>query len=207
MRVVLASASPRRLELLRALIANFEVIPGDVEEILAGEPRADAIRLAIDKATAVAVSVPDAVVIGADTVVHDGSQPYGKPETPVEAEEMLTSLRGRPHAVITGVAVLRGARVQTDASESRVWLTDLSDDAIAAYVASGRPMDKAGAYAIQDGDVPTVARLEGCYCNVVGLPLWRLRALLQAEGIECGKPANVYARCRDCPDRPEVGEE
>ena len=207
MRVVLASASPRRLELLRALIANFEVIPGDVEEVLAGEPRADAIRLAVDKATAIAASVPDAVVIGADTVVHDGSEPYGKPETPVEAEHMLKSLRGRTHAVITGVAVVRGGHIQTDASESRVWLTDLSDEAIAAYVASGRPMDKAGAYAIQDEDVPTVARLEGCYCNVVGLPLWRLRALLQSEGIGCGKPTNAYARCRDCPDRPEIGEE
>lgn len=205
--MLLASASPRRRELLSALVDEFEVIPGDVEEVFAGEPRDDAIRLAAAKADAVATTARDAVVIGADTIVHDGVQPYGKPGSADEAKAMLTSLRGRPHVVITGIAVVRGGRVETDASDSRVWLTDLSDEAIADYVASGRPMDKAGAYAIQDDDVPTVARLEGCYCNVVGLPLWRLRALLESEGVSCREPSDTYARCRDCPDRPQMGEE
>lgn len=204
---MLASASPRRRELLSAIVDHFEIIPSDVEEVLAGEPRDEAIRLAAAKAEAVTATTEGALVIGSDTVVHDGEQPYGKPESAVEAQSMLKSLRGRPHVVVTGVAVAHDGRTQTDASESRVWLMDLSDEAVAAYVSSGRPMDKAGAYAIQDEDVPTVARLEGCYCNVVGLPLWRLRALLESEGVPCRTPTDTYARCQHCPDRPQAAEE
>lgn len=206
-RVVLASASPRRRELLSALLDDFEVVAANVEEELTEEPRADALRLAAAKATAIASGDGATLVIGSDTVVHDGVRSYGKPDTPAEAVAMLTSLRGRPHMVTTGIAVAMDGLAETDAPESRVWLSDLSDDAIAAYVASGRPMDKAGAYAIQDEDVPTVSRFEGCYCNVVGLPLWRLRALLQERGVPCRKPSDTYARCRDCPDRPQSGEE
>jgi len=200
MRIILASASPRRRELLSALVDGFEVFPADVEEVLGDDPQADAVRLAVAKAAAISLN-QDALVIGSDTVVHDGQRPYGKPETEVEAVSMLQALRGRAHTVITGVAVLEDGRVGVGASRSKVWLSSLADGVIDAYVASGRPMDKAGAYAIQDEDVPTVSRLDGCYCNVVGLPLWRLRALLESNGVICKDPGQTFSRCNSCPDR------
>lgn len=202
MRVVLASASPRRRELLAALLPGFEVIPSDVPEEADGDPSEDAIRLAIAKARAVADEIPGAIVVGADTIVHDGVRSYGKPAGPVGAAAMLRALRGREHAVYTGIAVVRDGAVSSGCSVARVELANLNDAQIEAYVASGRPLDKAGAYAIQDEDVPTVARLEGCYCAVVGLPLWRLASLLEAAGVPCRDPGDSLPRCRACPERP-----
>jgi len=201
-RIVLASASPRRRELLAALVPEFEVVPADVPEQTCGEPAAEAVRLARDKARAVADRLPAAVVIGSDTVVHDGEHFYGKPVDAADAERMWRALRGRPHQVTTGIAVVGPGCVVAEASESNVTLRNLTDDEITAYVASGRPLDKAGAYAIQDEDVPTVERLEGCYCCVVGLPLWRLRTALQSCGVDAREPHLTFERCATCPERP-----
>ena len=202
-RVILASGSPRRKELLAALIEHFDVVVSDVpEDPVTGDPAAGAVDLARSKARAVADRYPGATVIGADTVVHDGSRDVGKPAGPDEAREMLSALQGRPHRVATGVAVLRDADEWTASSIARVILAAMSADTIDVYVASGRPLDKAGAYAIQDDDVPTVASFAGCYCSVMGLPLWALRGLLVEAGLEPRDPSQCLARCVSCPDRP-----
>lgn len=200
-RVVLGSASPRRRELLRALLDDFAVDPADIAEHTTDDPRADARRLAREKASAVARRHPGAVVIGADTIVHDGERHYGKPADSDDAVAMLRALRGRAHVVLTGIAVVSASGAASDVSTSEVVLSDLDDEAIAAYVASGRPLDKAGAYAIQDEDVPTVAALQGCYCSVMGLPLWRLRALLATAGIAARGSDRDLERCGACPER------
>ena len=168
---------------------------------MTGDPVADSLRLAGAKAEAIAARYAEAVAIGADTIVHDGVRAYGKPGGPGDAVAMWESLRGRAHRVVTGVAVVWQGRVLAGYSESRVELSMLTDAEVARYVASGRPLDKAGAYAIQDEDVPTVARLDGCYCCVVGLPLWRLRGLLSSAGVECSSPSTVFERCGACPER------
>lgn len=199
--VVLASASPRRRELLRALLDETTVDPADLDERTTDDPRADARRLAREKASAVARRHPGAVVIGADTIVHDGERAYGKPGDAGTATAMLRALRGKTHLVVTGIAVVSASGAASEVSGSGVTLADLSDDAIAAYVASGRPLDKAGAYAIQDEDVPTVTALDGCYCSVMGLPIWRLRALLATAGVVAREPHHSLPRCEGCPER------
>lgn len=201
--VVLASASPRRRELLAAVVGAFRVHASDVTESMTGDARADAERLARDKAAAVAAVEPRAIVVGADTIVHDGARAYGKPRDAVDAVVMLRALEGREHTVVTGVAVaVPGGGLRSGVSESRVLMAPLSDAAIDAYVASGRPLDKAGAYAIQDEDVPTVAGLHGCYCSVMGLPLWLLCALLDGTGTVLDDPSATVLRCAHCPERP-----
>ncbi len=200
-RVVLGSASPRRRELLRALLDDFAVDPADIAEHTTDDPRADARRLAREKASTVARRHPGAVVIGADTIVHDGERAYGKPADPAGATAMLRALQGRTHLVVTGLAVVSAGGAASDVSTSEVTLAELGDDAITAYVAGGRPLDKAGAYAIQDEDVPTVAALEGCYCSVMGLPLWRLRTLLATAGVAAREPGGAVPRCAACPER------
>ena len=204
MRLILASASPRRRELLAALVSDFEVIPSAVVETLTGDGFVDAERLAYAKAADVFLGHPDAVVLGSDTLVYDNERSYGKPVDETDAFTMWKQLRGRLHTVATGVAVVGpGAEFQlTEAWD--VELTSLSDDEIRDYIASGRPMDKAGAYAIQDQDVPTVARLHGCFCSVMGLPLWTAKDLLEAAGVECRPPSDSLERCRECPSRPAI---
>ncbi|MXW25654.1 MAG: septum formation protein Maf [Dehalococcoidia bacterium] len=199
--VVLASASPRRHELLRALLDEFVVEAAGIDERTTDDPRADARRLAREKASAVARRHPGAVVIGADTIVHDGERAYGKPGDPETAIAMLRALRGRTHLVATGIAIVSASGAASAVSSSQVTLVDLSDDALAAYVESDRPLDKAGAYAIQDEDVPTVSALDGCYCSVMGLPLWRLRALLATAGVVADEPHHALPRCEGCPER------
>ena len=199
--VVLASASPRRRELLKALLDEATVDPADLDERTTDDPRADARRLAREKASAVARRHPGAVVIGADTIVHDGERAYGKPGDAETAVGMLRALGGKPHLVVTGIAVVSASGAASEVSASRVTLPDLDDSAIATYVASGRPLDKAGAYAIQDEDVPTVTALDGCYCSVMGLPLWRLRALLATAGVVAREPHDTLSRCVGCPER------
>ena len=203
-RVIRASASPRRRELLRALIADFEVVPADVEETLAGDPVSEAVRLAEKKARTVARGRTGTLVIGSDTVVFDDRRTYGKPGDEGEAAAMLRDLSGREHRVATAVAVARpGGEIASAASVAMVRLRILGEDEIRAYVASGIPLDKAGAYAIQHDEVPVVAAMEGCYCTVVGLPLWALRRLLDGAGIGCAEPDATFDRCRSCPDRPK----
>ncbi len=202
-RVILASASPRRRELLAALLTAFDVAASDIDEPLTGDAERDCVELALAKALAVATgpAFEGAIVIGADTIVHDGQRPFGKPGDAPDAMRMLKSLRGRDHSVYSGLAVVAAGRSRTTVSVSRVSLANLSDGAIDAYVASGRPLDKAGAYAIQDEDVPTVAALDGCYCAVMGLPLWQLRRLLDAFGVQTTAPDATYPRCAACPER------
>ena len=144
---------------------------------------------------------PGAAVLGADTIVHDGERAYGKPTDADAAVAMLRALRGKPHLVVTGIAVVSASGAASDVSTSEVTLANLTDETIAAYVASGRPLDKAGAYAIQDEDVPTVDALDGCYCSVMGLPLWRLRALLATAGVATPEPHDTLPRCAACPER------
>lgn len=204
-RVVLASASPRRHELLTALIERFDIVEPAIDEPLGADARADAISLAGRKAMAVAPQFPGAVVIGADTIVFDEERSFGKPLDARDAVIMLGQLRGRMHRVVTGLAVVARGASESDASETAVWLHALDYGQIVRYVATGRPLDKAGSYAIQDADVPTVDRIEGCYCCVMGLPLWRLRSMLMSRGIECNDPGEMFERCRACPERWPAG--
>lgn len=153
-RLILASGSPRRRELLAALLDDFGVIPADVDEALTHDAHGDALRLSESKAAAIAARFPDATVIGSDTIVHVGKRLYGKPPDAGDAIRMLEELRGRPHYVVTGVAVSSAAGTEVEASATEVVLCSMTDEQVREYVASGRPMDKAGSYAIQDADVP-----------------------------------------------------
>ncbi len=200
-QIVLASGSPRRRELLAALVADFQMVVSDVPEPTTNDPRADARRLALEKASAVAASRPGAVVIAADTLVHDAIRTYGKPADHSDARTMLARLQGRSHTVTTAIAVVNGDDHFIDASDAAVTLRLLTHEDIDAFVATGIPLDKAGAYAIQEGDPPVVERWEGCYCGVMGLPLWRLRRLLAHAGVRCPEPSATFERCDGCPER------
>jgi len=200
-RLILASASPRRRELLAALVSDFDVVAADVDETLGDDARADAVRLAAAKAQVVAARFPGAVVVGSDTIVFDDERSFGKPADARDAVIMLGRLRGRTHRVVTAVAVAAGGPTATAASEAEVRLHNLDYGTIVRYVETGRPLDKAGSYAIQDEDVPTVQAIDGCYCCVVGLPLWRLRALLESAGVACHDPGATFPRCVSCPER------
>jgi nucleoside triphosphate pyrophosphatase len=185
-RLVLASASPRRRELLRNIAPRFEVVPSEIEETLEDGPVPAAVaRLALRKAHAVAARADEAVVLAADTVVVLDGVALGKPADAAEARLMLRRLRGREHDVITGVALVDG-RTGREASisvVSRVRMAAYSDATLEAYVASGAPLDKAGAYAIQDLGGALVERLAGSYTNVVGLPVEETRRLLAEFGV------------------------
>jgi septum formation protein len=196
-RLILASASPRRRELLERLGLPFEVRPSGIEEPLAaGVP---ASTLATTLARAKAADIADrlraageaALVLGADTLVVLDGQPLGKPTSQGDARAMLRALRGRSHEVVTAV-VVRDAdpagRELTEAVVSQVLMRDYTDDEIAAYVATGEPDDKAGAYAVQGRGRRLVSRVDGCYTNVVGLPLRTTARLLQAFGLT---PASI----------------
>ena len=185
-RVVLASQSPRRRELLSLIGIPHEVRPADVDETYpAGElPREHAIRLAREKAAAIAE--PDAVVIGSDTIVIVDGDVLGKPGDANEAARMLRRLSGRSHVVITAVAVSWRGRVESDAEEVGVTFHELTEERIAAYVATGEPMDKAGAYGIQGFGAVNVARVDGDYFAVMGLPLQLLIRVCERLGLRYG---------------------
>lgn len=174
MRLILASSSPRRLELLRAAGIGFEVMAPGLEEVLvAGEgPEAAVRRLAEEKARAVMGRVAgEAVVLAADTAVVLEGRMLGKPGSVEEAGEMLRSLSGRTHEVMTGFALGRGGRVRSAVCVTRVAFRVLGEEEIGAYVATGEPMDKAGGYGIQSGAAHMVRSVWGSYTNVVGLPV------------------------------------
>ncbi len=185
-RIVLASASPRRMELLDSAGIRFDVEVSDVcEDVLPGEaPRDHVMRLARDKALEVAGRTEGRFFIGADTIVACGDEIMGKPRDAADAERMLRKLSGIPHSVITGFAVYDKARngLICDAVETRVYFKHLRDEEIAAYIATGCPMDKAGAYAIQGGAAHMVERIDGSYTNVVGLPLCEVVEALRRIG-------------------------
>lgn len=204
--LVLASASPRRRDLLGALGVTFEVRPAEVDETTEERnPVRVAEGLALRKARAVAaVSPQGAVVLGSDTVVVLDGRILGKPADGVEARAMLRALRGHRHEVVTGVAVIAGERTAADHSVTAVTMRDYADAEIEAYVASGSALDKAGGYAIQDETLRPVAQCDGCECGVIGLPLWTARRLLRvAGGMSAAEPG--YARCADCPLRAPQG--
>ncbi|MEX2606551.1 MAG: Maf family protein [Kiritimatiellia bacterium] len=174
MRRILASASPRRAELLRSAGLDFEVIPARVDETpLPGEAPADLVaRLSHLKAAAVFDVHPDALVLAADTVVVSDGVILGKPADAKEARAMLTALSGRTHQVLTGFSILRPDRPhQQQVCITRVTFRKLGEDDIQAYVRSGDPLDKAGAYGIQGNAASFVQKIHGSYTNVVGLPL------------------------------------
>ncbi|MDR7481782.1 MAG: Maf family protein [Armatimonadota bacterium] len=197
--MVLASASPRRADLLRQIGLSFEVWTGGTEvEVwgtIAGRPdggewtpeavRAQAQRRAEDKARLAAAVRPDAVVVAADTMVAVDGVVLGKPRSPDEAAEMLGRLSGRAHDVTTAVVVAhtRQGTWLVDASATRVCFRPLRRQEILRYIATGEPMDKAGAYGIQGRAALFVERLEGDYFGVVGLPLALLGRLLDAAGV------------------------
>jgi septum formation protein len=179
--LVLASASPRRQELLRNAGIFFEVQPASIpEDPLPGEDaRACAERLAREKALAIAEKRPTDVVLGADTVVVIDGQVLGKPMDAADATRMLRMLSGRQHEVITGICLLAGGQWWVASETTRVTMSAISDAEIAGYVASGEPMDKAGAYAIQGVASRWIPRIEGDYSNVVGLPIGLVYRMLR----------------------------
>jgi len=192
MRLVLASASPRRQELLRGICDRFAVVPSEIEETLEGGPTAEAVgRLALRKARAVAALVPGAIILAADTVVVIDGLALGKPAGAQEARAMLMRLRGRQHEVVTGLAVVEADAVREASTTvvSRVLMASYPDATIEAYVASGSPLDKAGGYAIQDLGGRLVDALVGSYTNVVGLPLAPTRRLLGEFGVDVSERA------------------
>ncbi len=179
--LILASASPRRSELLRNAGIAFEVDPADIHEApLAGETPIDyAQRLARDKARTVLARHPDVVVLGADTVVVVDEHLLEKPTNAEDAKRMLRLLSGRTHQVITGVCLLNADFERTEAELTEVAFVRMSEADIAEYVASGEPMDKAGAYGIQGIASRWVERIDGDYFNVVGLPVARVYRMLK----------------------------
>jgi len=183
--LVLASASPRRQELLRSAGITFEVQPAHIpEDPLSGEAAKDcAERLAREKALAVARQRPHDIVLGADTVVVVDGQLLGKPCDRADAARMLRLLSGREHQVITGVCLVVNGQSSVASETTLVIMSEITDQEIADYVASGEPMDKAGAYAIQGIASRWIPRIEGDYSNVVGLPVARVWRMLQQTGI------------------------
>ena len=180
--LILASASPRRAELLRQLQLDFQIVPGDAAEIFDEQlsPRELCQLNAHRKARMVAKKHPDSLVLGADTLVFLDDEIMGKPASPAEAERMLTRLQGRTHQVVTGVSLihLRAHRERIFAVSTDVMFHPLDAGQIRDYLAKVDPLDKAGAYAIQEhGDV-IVEEISGSYSNVVGLPVEQLRAEL-----------------------------
>lgn len=187
MKLVLASTSARRAEILRGANIAFTVLSSAVDETpLPGETPSDLVlRLAVAKAELVAArAVGPAIVIAADTVVALEGAIFGKPRTSEDARQMLERLSGRTHSVITGVALIRLPDVERRefVEQTQVHFTSLSNDEIVQYLASGEPFDKAGSYAIQGIGGRFIPRLDGCYFNVVGLPLARLYRELAALG-------------------------
>jgi septum formation protein len=177
--LILASASPRRAELLRQLELEFKVIPSDAQEIF--DDQLSPLELcqlnAHRKARAVAKTIPDSLVLGADTLVFLDREIFGKPRNLVEATQMLAKLQGRTHQVVTGVSLihLRAHRERIFAVSTDVTFCLLTAKQISGYLSIMNPLDKAGAYAIQEHGDKIVAEFSGSYSNVVGLPLERLR--------------------------------
>ena len=183
---VLASSSPRRQELLKLLLADFEVIPSDLDESLhPGEnPEGSVLRLAREKALAVQTLRPLACIVAADTVVVSEGEILGKPASPEDARRMLRKLRGRTHQVLTGVCLLHHRALLVECSMTHVTFCDFTEQEIENYLQSGEPFDKAGAYAIQGIGARFVEKIDGCHFNVVGLPISRLYQMMKRLKLE-----------------------
>ncbi len=185
-RIVLASRSPRRRELLTVLGLAHHVVPAGVDESQGADesPADHAGRVARDKATAVARLHAEEPVLAADTVVDIDGRSLGKPSSADDAAAMLRHLSGRCHRVHTGVALVAGGRTACLVDTAEVWFRPLTEDAVRWYVATGEPMDKAGAYAVQGAGGVLVKRVDGSPHTVIGLPLQRLPELFEAVGLD-----------------------
>ena len=204
--LVLASGSPRRRELVRALDVPVEirVPPEDEGRPHEGEPPERFVtRVALDKARSVNGEFGDATVLSADTVVVLDRDVLGKPANKGDARRVLERLRGRDHAVVTGVVALdtRSGRWLSTTKSTGVTMRQLSDREITAYVASGEPLDKAGGYAVQDEVLRPASAINGCYLNVVGLPLCEVVTLLDRLSVRVRLRSDWRPpeRCEDCP--------
>ena len=186
--IILASGSPRRHELLRKIVPDFKIEVSDaVEELKSTTPIELAIENALLKASAVAKKYPSDMVIGADTIVVLDGEILLKPVDADDARKMLRRLSDREHQVITGLALVEGERTVMAYDITRVFFGEMTDEEIARYVSTGEPMDKSGSYALQGGAAPYIKKIEGDWSNVVGLPLYRLRLMLQEfGGIDAG---------------------
>ena len=181
--LILASGSPRRRELLDLMGLTYTVETPDVDESFSGRPSETVMEISRRKAAAVAARHSDSIIIAADTLVFaDGA--LGKPHTPERAKEMLRSLAGNWHHVYTGITVIntRSGRILRNVDKTRVQLVPMTEQEIDAYVATGEPLDKAGAYGIQGMGGMFVDRIDGSYSNVVGLPMSMLRIMLAQVG-------------------------
>lgn len=183
MELILASGSPRRSELLRQIGLTFSVHPADVDETLDPDwiPAEAVERLSARKAEAVAQRFPDQLILAADTVVSLEGDIMGKPLSPRSAFAMLSALSGRTHEVFTGLTLRQGDQVVTVSERTAVTFRPLTSEEISAYIATGEPMDKAGAYGIQGRGALFITGIEGDYFNVMGLPLCRLSQLLKTD--------------------------
>jgi len=201
--LVLGSASPRRRELLAALGVPFEVLPADVDESLPDtiDPENGVALLAGRKAVTVAERRPDAVVLAADTLVCLDAHVFGKPADAAEARTFLMALRGRRHRVLTGVSLCRTGAHDACVACTEVEMRRYTSSQLEAWVGSGEAFDKAGGYAIQNADFHPVAAYTGCYCNVLGLPLWDVwRMLSGLAGVGAPRPPDeTIPICRNCP--------
>jgi len=208
--LVLASASPRREELLARLKLPFRVRPVGVEERVPIEGNLEIIsrRLARIKAEAARLVDPGPVIIAADTVVAVDRAILGKPVDAIDAGRMLELMRAREHEVVSAVAVMRarGRSALLRHPVTRVTMRNYPDNEIDASIARGDPFDKAGAYAIQDEAFQPVERYDGCYCNVVGLSLWATIELLRKADVDVSAvaEADLLPQCALCPLRPQA---
>ncbi len=209
--IVLASTSPRRRELMTRLGLEFASVAVDVDESPhAGEtPEQLVQRLSLAKVASGVRAYPESAVVAADTVVSIDGTILGKPTDEQDAVRMLLWLRGRSHVVFTGLAVARADRLKQYLATTTVWMRDYSDDEIAAYVGTGDPLDKAAAYAIQHELFHPVARIHGCYANVMGLPLCRVHLGLTEFGMQMREPASVLSSPLEieCPVSREILQE
>ena len=185
--VILASASPRRRELLSLIFNDFRVLPSEFDESLVPAelgPADHVVYSATAKARDVASRFPGSIVVGADTIVVVDGAILGKPAEEQDAARMLAMLSGRTHEVYTGIAVILGDAERSGVECTEVTFRELSEEIIRRYIATGEPMDKAGAYAIQGKGAVLIRCISGCYPNVVGLPLYKLSTLLGEFGVE-----------------------
>ncbi len=182
--IILASGSPRRHELLKKLCSNFKIEVSDAVEV---QDNLSPINLAIEnakiKASSIAAKNPNAIVIGADTIVVLNGKIFGKPGSVEGAEKMLAELAGKCHEVITGLAICAGGKIFTDYDVTQVFFGEMTAQEIKDYVATGEPLDKSGSYALQGGATKFIEKIHGDWSNVVGLPVYRLRKLAQSAGI------------------------
>ena len=183
--IILASGSPRRHELLRKLCKNFVGEVSDAKEVQqADSPKNLAIENAKLKASSIAAKHPEAIVIGADTIVVLDGEIFGKPDGVAGAEKMLARLSGKKHEVITGLAICAGGKIFTAAEVTEVFFGEMTSEEIREYVATGEPLDKSGSYALQGGATKFIEKIHGDWSNVVGLPVYRLKRLAQEIGIK-----------------------